>query len=69
MNTEEKRNISLCVMIAICELIEWYRVDLVGWGSGAVEVGDKVDEVVFFKCDDFVRQLGFDEIKAATFLE
>ena len=56
-------------MIAICKLVKGYRVDLVGWGSVAVEVGDKVDEVVLFECDHFVRQLWFDEIKAATFLE
>ena len=56
-------------MISICKLVKGYWVDLVGWGSVAVEVGDEVDEVVLFKCDHFVQQLRFDEIKAAAFLE
>ena len=56
-------------MIAICKLVKGYWVDLVGWGPVAAEVGNKVDEVVLFECDHFVRQLRFDEIKAAAFLE
>ena len=56
-------------MIAICKLVKGYWVDLVGWGSVGAEVGDKVDEVVLLECDHFVRQLRFDEIKAAAFLE
>ena len=52
LDSEEERNISLGEVAAVTEFVKWNGVVFVRWV--VFEVGDEVNEVVFFNRHHFV---------------
>jgi hypothetical protein len=65
-DSEEERDVSLGEVAAFTELVKRNGIVFVRWAI--FEVGDEVNEVVFFNRYHFVRQLWFDKSDGTPFL-